>query len=909
MGLLIGLLVIAAQVAVSVCAVTPLDDIRGMRDNYYDWSGEQSLGDRNRDGIGNAPTNYVVQNRLTFSESVSYLLYSHVLPMGDSDDAELMLRFRNAWDWAKQNMQRGNVSQVFSWTNQAWTNMPPQLSDHLLCWRYVRGINGIADSNGIVWAVENDENNQWHDGTQVATDGDVLVAYSLLLAANRGWGDDLRTDALHILDDIREKCVVDFKAGEVVNTQNGKGRDRLYWGSYSNQPDTNSAPDVGTIETLTSSNGVYGFKGKHCYSGWFNPKMDFSELDEIQVDVRGNLGANANIKLILEDDSGSEDGSEPGHLLRAPFLDGLTDEWQTFSVSNNEFVVNEHYGNTNGSFNWDEVKNIQFQMQADERIVRYSGSYDYFDEYNQITNYGSFAFVESPQGWLSWTGKQCFVGYEYENPILLTNASFRIIAHGSGESLLRVEDTNSIICTISNFNVTAETSTNWITVDESVLGQHPNVNFNQIKKIQIQSDDPIEMHFQEMRVSRPSVPVLIMDDGTVGESTLYIRSIRAKLQSQTGQTDQNDGLKLISNAHGALYMNPSYFMPFAFKLFAAENPENETFWQDLSDSCYTELDAIQTLPLLDMNGQAVTNNGYLIPNWYQFNRLTGQRETIETQEPESNVRGYKHGYDAFRTLFWLALDAYMAQDPNAEQALARMSSFYASEISTNDTYFPEYRIDGTVESDDRADAGFPAVYLHVLQNTETNAIAKTRTSLTNLLRRASDGRVWFHSSDTNYPGNGATEYFMNLWGLFGSHLDAVKNNPQLEIEHDRIVNDLDRDLLGDRWERIHFGTTTNSLPDADDDHDGASNLFEFLHGLNPQLNDTAGPLAITPQTNTLSFNVQTVTNIRYRIEKSTNLLTGVWEECKTIDGNGQRKEFTLPNEGAAAYYRLISSEK
>ncbi len=897
---------IISLLAGSVCAQTPLEDLQGMRDNYYDWSGEQSLGDLNRDGIGNAPTNYAVQSRITFSESVSYLLYSHVLPMGDSNDAELMLRFRNAWSWAKQNMQRKNVSSVFDWETQDWTNLPPELSDNLLCWRYVRGINGDTNENGVIWTTQNDDEKKWHDGTQVATDGDVLVAYALLLAANRGWGDDLRTDALLILDDIREKCVVDFTAGEVVNTQNGKGRDRLYKGSYTN---TNSVPDIGTIETLTASNGVYGFKGKHCYSGWFDTPMDFSELDKIQLELRGELGANANIKLILEDDSGSEGGATSGHLLRAPFLDGLTDEWQTFSVSNNAFVLNEHYGNTNGSFNWDEVKNIQFQMQADERIVRYSGSYDW--EYQSITNYGSFAFVDSPQGWLSWTGKQCFVGYEYENPIILTNASFRIIAHGGGGSLLRVEDTNGIICTITNFNVTAETSTNWITVDESVLNQHANVDFNKIKKIQIQSDAPIEMHLQEMRVSRPNAPVLIMDDGTVGESTLYIRSIRAKLQDQAGQTDQNNGPKLISNAHGALYMNPSYFMPFAFKLFAAENPEQKTFWQDLSDSCYTELDAIQTLPLLDMNGHAVTNNGYLIPNWYQFNRLTGQRETIETQEPESNVRGYKHGYDAFRTLFWLALDAYMAHDTRAEQHLARMSPFYASQISTNDTYFPEYRIDGTVETTNRysAGAGFPAVYLHVLQNTETNAIAKTRTSITNLIRRASDGRVWFHSSDTNYPGDGATEYFMNLWGLFGCHLDAVKNNPQLEIEHDRIVNDLDRDLLGDRWERIHFGATTNSLPDADDDHDGASNLFEFLHGLNPQLNDTAGPLFITPQTSTLSFNVQTVTNIRYRVEKSTNLLTGIWEERKTIDGNGQRKEFTLPNEGSAAYYRLISREK
>ncbi len=89
----------------------PADDLVGMRKNYQAWAGNIPLGDINRDNIGNLNP----YQRLVFSESVSYALFSHVLPIEGEDEENSKNQFAAYWNWAKEHLMRKNISTVCSW--------------------------------------------------------------------------------------------------------------------------------------------------------------------------------------------------------------------------------------------------------------------------------------------------------------------------------------------------------------------------------------------------------------------------------------------------------------------------------------------------------------------------------------------------------------------------------------------------------------------------------------------------------------------------------------------------------------------------------------------------------------------------------------------------------------------------
>jgi len=129
--------IIAGQMICSNAFAYQLSEIpnvlKGLRNNYDHWRSGLPLGDINRDGIGNALTT----DRLIFSESVSYCLFSHVLPISGEDETTAKNNFLECWNWTKTNMVRKNISKVFRWETQTWEDMPQNLKDNLLAWRYV----------------------------------------------------------------------------------------------------------------------------------------------------------------------------------------------------------------------------------------------------------------------------------------------------------------------------------------------------------------------------------------------------------------------------------------------------------------------------------------------------------------------------------------------------------------------------------------------------------------------------------------------------------------------------------------------------------------------------------------------------------------------------------------------------
>jgi endoglucanase len=109
----------------------------------------------------------------------------------------------------------------------------------------------------------------------------------------------------------------------------------------------------------------------------------------------------------------------------------------------------------------------------------------------------------------------------------------------------------------------------------------------------------------------------------------------------------------------AILINPSYFAPYAYRLFAKVDPAHP--WQELVDSSYALLKESITAPL---GGDAA---GSLPPNWVLLNTAG------HLQAPTSVGQDTHYGYDAMRIPWRIALDWQWNHDPRAKEVLSLLS--------------------------------------------------------------------------------------------------------------------------------------------------------------------------------------------------------------------------------------------
>ena len=128
----------------------------------------------------------------------------------------------------------------------------------------------------------------------------------------------------------------------------------------------------------------------------------------------------------------------------------------------------------------------------------------------------------------------------------------------------------------------------------------------------------------------------------------------------------------------------------------------------------------------------------------------------------------------------------------------------------------------------------------------------------------------------NFPSETVTQRIQRVLanvdvipGLTGK----VRTGGRLNLQ--RMV-DTDANGLPDWWELQYFGHLTGTDPNADADHDGMSNLAEWLAGTNPTTASSCLQLLAIPSNNPNVFVVSwpSVAGKYYRLERATNLLTG-----------------------------------
>ena len=132
-------------------------------------------------------------------------------------------------------------------------------------------------------------------------------------------------------------------------------------------------------------------------------------------------------------------------------------------------------------------------------------------------------------------------------------------------------------------------------------------------------------------------------------------------------------------------LNPSYFAPYAYRLFAAIDPDHP--WKELVDSSYRAL--------LDCSGAPLTGgrSAWLPPNWCALDG-SGQAHPATSLHPDAD----DYGYDAFRVMWRVAVDAMWNHEPRARDYLRR-AGLLRSEWQRAGRLAAVYHHDGSVAAD------------------------------------------------------------------------------------------------------------------------------------------------------------------------------------------------------------------
>ncbi|MFA5828712.1 MAG: glycosyl hydrolase family 8 [Candidatus Shapirobacteria bacterium] len=189
--------------------------------------------------------------------------------------------------------------------------------------------------------------------------------------------------------------------------------------------------------------------------------------------------------------------------------------------------------------------------------------------------------------------------------------------------------------------------------------------------------------------------------------------------------------------NGGYLINPSYSSPASFRIFAKVDPRHP--WDKLADDSYY-----------------LFNQYTLVPNWILLDRRSGQLSSASAYVNDKDVDNY--GYDAFRTMWHVALDSIWFKNSKATDFLAKNKPFFSQQWQENQRFFSVYELDGAPVT------GYSSV------STEVGALSVF--SQTDAKMAADLFQKNFENNfnyDEGYWGDKSNYYDQN-WAWFGSAL-------------------------------------------------------------------------------------------------------------------------------------------
>ena len=289
------------------------------------------------------------------SSFIAAYLFANVLPIRGEASDHTQASFLSLWQFAKEKMARNKIKRIFNPLTKQWETLPDALQDHLLVNQYIAEMN-----QNEAPSIPVSNHDAWNDATQVITKDNILIAYSLFLAYLRGWGEDLIEDVRQLIKDIRTKCIIQFNPGQLYRADVIKHPKNMFSGYFMN------GDQSGRLGELNDEIDALGWMGTQNFVGFnFNHPIDLSQLDRIEIEMKGHISPNDSIQIRLQDNEAViNDINQPGHVVISPNLE-LASEYQSLTLSKYQFIKNDNYGTQLGDFNWSSISKMLIQVNHD----------------------------------------------------------------------------------------------------------------------------------------------------------------------------------------------------------------------------------------------------------------------------------------------------------------------------------------------------------------------------------------------------------------------------------------------------------------------------------------------------------------------------------------------------------------
>lgn len=136
---------------------------------------------------------------------------------------------------------------------------------------------------------------------------------------------------------------------------------------------------------------------------------------------------------------------------------------------------------------------------------------------------------------------------------------------------------------------------------------------------------------------------------------------------------------------GGYLLNPSYFSPAHYRIFAEVDTERRAEWLKLAADTYVIMENIRR-----------QNPGQVLPrDWYFVNERTG---AVQSAFPYVTQGGDDFSYDAFRVLWRVGLDYEWYETAAARAYLAPIATLFTNEWERNQRFVDRYSVTGVPQS-------------------------------------------------------------------------------------------------------------------------------------------------------------------------------------------------------------------
>ncbi len=259
----------------------------------------------------------------------------------------------------------------------------------------------------------------------------------------------------------------------------------------------------------------------------------------------------------------------------------------------------------------------------------------------------------------------------------------------------------------------------------------------------------------------------------------YKEDARAILDSMwKEETAEVDGRRVLTagdwadDGSGSVIVNPSYFAPYAYRVFAEADPSRD--WEQLTDSSYDVLDRIEESPEFgDGSG--------LPPDWVALDSQTG------AVSPADNVIGAdasESSYDASRMPWRIALDWLWFRDRRAleeSRELAPLEREYERTGELRAAYNP----DGSAATEDESLSFYAGVVPGMLIDEDNRYIAHEIYAEKILSKYTQDGDSAYWGEPDNYYNQNLSWFAAavangSMGNLWEGEKSAGWNNRDLE---------------------------------------------------------------------------------------------------------------------------------